>query len=52
MIHFGNVWWITSKVEDVSPEEMIERSKQQKYIDAMEYAQMSFNPFMASEENS
>ncbi|WP_152397951.1 VOC family protein [Paenibacillus cellulositrophicus] len=45
---FGNIWWITSKIEDVSPEEMMERSQQQAYIDAMEYAQTSFNPFMAN----
>ncbi|PQP88670.1 VOC family protein [Paenibacillus sp. AR247] len=48
---FGNVWWITSKVEDVSPEKMIERSKQQEYIDAMEYAQKSFNPFLTDARN-
>lgn len=45
---FGNIWWITSKAEEVSPEEMVERSQQQAYIDAMEYAQTSFNPLMAS----
>ncbi|NOV00020.1 VOC family protein [Paenibacillus planticolens] len=49
---FGSIWWITSKVEDVSPEEMMERLKQQEYIDAMEYAQKSFNPFMAKVINS
>jgi len=49
---FGNIWWITSRVEDVSPEEMMERSKQQAYIDAMEYAQKSFNPLMAKVINS
>lgn len=40
---FGNVWWITSHIEDVSPEEMERRSKQKEYIEAMEYAQSSFN---------
>lgn len=49
---FGNVWWITSKVEEVSPGEMMERSKQKKYIDAMEYAQKSFNPFLTDVRNS
>ncbi|MCC3374251.1 VOC family protein [Cohnella sp. REN36] len=48
---FGNIWWITTKVEDVSPEEMMERSKQQAYIDAMEYAQKSYNPLMAKERS-
>ncbi len=49
---FGNVWWITSKVEEVSPEEIMERTKRQEYIDAMEYAQKSFNPFLTSARNS
>ncbi|SEO44478.1 VOC family protein [Paenibacillus sp. OK076] len=49
---FGNIWWITSKIEDVSPEEMVERSKQQKYIDAMEYAQKSFNPLLKDVKTS
>jgi hypothetical protein len=39
-------YWITSHIEDVSPEEMEIRSKQQEYIEAMEYAQNSFNPFL------
>lgn len=49
---FGNIWWITSKIEDVSPEEILERSKQQAYIDAMEYAQKSFNPLLTDVRNS
>lgn len=40
---FGNVWWLTSHVEDVSPEEMAKRSGQKEYIEAMEYAQSSFD---------
>jgi uncharacterized glyoxalase superfamily protein PhnB len=40
---FGNVWWITSHVEDVRPEEIENRSKQNQYMDAMEYAQKSFD---------
>lgn len=40
---FGNVWWLTSHVEDVSPEEMAKRSGQDEYIEAMEYAQSSFD---------
>ncbi|WP_339847770.1 VOC family protein [Paenibacillus sp. FSL W7-1088] len=49
---FGNIWWITSKIEDVSPEEMVERSKQQKYIDALEYAHKSFNPLLKDVKTS
>lgn len=40
---FGNVWWITSQVEEVSPTEMEIRMGQEEYINAMEYAQTSFN---------
>jgi uncharacterized glyoxalase superfamily protein PhnB len=40
---FGNVWWLTSHVEDVSPDETAKRSQQEEYIKAMEYAQNSFN---------
>jgi Uncharacterized protein conserved in bacteria len=40
---FGNVWWLTSHIEDVSPEEMKKRAKQEKYIKTMEYAQSSFD---------
>jgi uncharacterized glyoxalase superfamily protein PhnB len=40
---FGNVWWLTSHVEDVSPDEIGKRSLQDEYIKAMEYAQNSFN---------
>lgn len=40
---FGNVWWLTSHVEDVSLDEMAKRSQQDEYIKAMEYAQSSFN---------
>lgn len=43
---FGNVWWINSHVEDVSAEEMERRAKQKEYIEAMDYAQSSFNPFL------
>ena len=35
----GNLWWLMTRVEDVSPEEMERRSGQKDYIDAMEYVQ-------------
>ncbi len=35
----GNLWWIMTRFEDVSPEEMERRYGEQKYIDAMEYVQ-------------
>ncbi|GHT76326.1 glyoxalase [Bacteroidia bacterium] len=43
---FGNIWWITTHVEDLSTEEIIKRSQQKEYLDAMQYAQQSFNSFM------
>lgn len=43
---FGNIWWIQTHIEDVSPEDMELREKQNEYIEAMEYAQNSFNPLL------
>ncbi len=42
----GNLWWIMTRFEDVSPEEMERRYGEQKYIDAMEYVQSAefFSP--------
>ncbi|QBD75577.1 VOC family protein [Ktedonosporobacter rubrisoli] len=40
---FGNVWWIAARVENVAPEEMQKRAGEQKYLDAMRYAQESFD---------
>jgi PhnB protein len=36
---FGNLWWIMSHVEDVSPEEEEKRWGQKEYIDAMQYVE-------------
>jgi PhnB protein len=46
---FGNIWWINSHVEDVSAEEMERRAKQKEFIEAMDYAQKSFNPFLPAD---
>jgi PhnB protein len=43
---FGNIWWITTHVEDISSEEIIKRSQQKEFIDAMQYARHSFNSYM------
>jgi PhnB protein len=40
---FGNIWWIQTHIEDVSPEEMAKRAGEKKYIDAMQYTQDSFD---------
>ncbi|MEU4801711.1 VOC family protein [Actinosynnema sp. NPDC023587] len=36
---FGNVWWIQTRIEDVTPEEMQRRFGDPKFIAAMEYMQ-------------
>jgi uncharacterized glyoxalase superfamily protein PhnB len=36
---FGNLWWIQTRIENVSAEEEIRRYGQQEYIDAMNYVQ-------------
>jgi Uncharacterized protein conserved in bacteria len=46
---FGNIWWINSHVEDVSAEEMERRAKQEEFIEAMDYAQKSFTPFLPTD---
>jgi PhnB protein len=35
----GNVWWIMTRMENVSPEEIEKRSTEKKYIDAMKYVE-------------
>ncbi len=36
---FGNLWWIMTRVENVSPEEIEKRWSEKIYIDAMQYVQ-------------
>jgi PhnB protein len=36
---FGNLWWIQTRIEDVSLEEMERRSAEKEWIDAMDYVQ-------------
>ena len=36
---FGNLWWIQTRIEDVSPEEMERRATEKKWLDAMDYVQ-------------
>jgi uncharacterized glyoxalase superfamily protein PhnB len=35
----GNIWWIMTRVEEVSQEEIEKRFGQKEYIDAMQYVQ-------------
>src|SRR5918994_3625094 len=36
---FGNLWWIQTRIEEVSPEEMERRATEKKWLDAMDYVQ-------------
>jgi hypothetical protein len=36
---FGNLWWIQTRIENVSPEEMERRATQKEWVDAMGYVQ-------------
>ena len=36
---FGNIWWIMTRLEDLSPGEIEQRYGQQEYLDAMQYVQ-------------
>ena len=35
----GNLWWLMTRIEDVSPEEQERRYGEQQYLDAMNYVQ-------------
>jgi uncharacterized glyoxalase superfamily protein PhnB len=35
----GNLWWLMTRIEDVSPEEMERRYGEKRYVDAMDYVQ-------------
>jgi PhnB protein len=35
----GNLWWLMTRIEDVSPEEEERRYGEQQYLDAMSYVQ-------------
>ncbi|GHO97935.1 glyoxalase [Reticulibacter mediterranei] len=45
---FGNVWWIQTHVEDVDSQEMEKRATEKQYLDAMRYAQESFDREMSN----
>jgi PhnB protein len=36
---FGNLWWIQTRVEDVSLDEIERRATEKTWLDAMEYVQ-------------
>lgn len=39
----GNIWWLMEHIEDVDLDEMRRRLAQPEYVDAMRYAQVSFD---------
>ena len=36
---FGNLWWLMTRIENVSPEEMAKRSTEKHWIDALRYVE-------------
>ena len=36
---FGNLWWIQSRIEEVSPDAMERHATEKKWLDAMDYVQ-------------
>jgi PhnB protein len=43
-----NIWWIHTRLEEVSPEELKRRGGEKKYVEAMAYVQSSLDAAMAS----
>lgn len=48
---FGNIWWIVTRIEELSDEEKGRRAGEQKYIDNMIIAQKTFDDEMRSRMN-
>lgn len=42
---FGNVWWIQTRIEDVTEEELARRFTDPEFVKAMEYVQRPETPF-------
>ncbi|SRR6266508_4378610 len=42
----GNIWWIISRVEELTPEQIDKRANENKYTDAMRVAQETFDKEM------
>ena len=47
----GNIWWIQTPVELIDSQEMAKRATEQGYLDAMRYAQESFDREMRSQDS-
>jgi PhnB protein len=48
---FGNIWWIITRVEDLSDEEKASRAGEQKYLDNMAIAIKTFDEEMRSRKS-
>jgi hypothetical protein len=48
---FGNIWWIITRVEDLSDEEKGQRAGEQKYLDNMAIAIKTFDEEMRSRKS-
>ena len=48
---FGNIWWIITRVEDLSDEEKGRRAGEQKYLDNMAIAIKTFDEEMRSRKS-
>ena len=44
----GNIWWIQTRVEQVSQEEIAKRLTEKSYLDAIQYTRESFDRAMKS----
>ena len=44
----GNIWWIQSRVEQVSQEEIAKRVTEKPYLDAIQYTRESLDRAMRS----
>lgn len=40
---FGNIWWVIQHVEDVTPDEMVRRLGEPRYVEAMATAQKTLD---------
>ncbi|MFF8605814.1 VOC family protein [Streptomyces sp. NPDC015346] len=47
---FGNIWWVMSRVEDVSPELAWQRMSEPKYVEAMRTAQETLDAVLSGRE--
>ncbi|MFF9148270.1 VOC family protein [Streptomyces sp. NPDC055051] len=47
---FGNIWWVTSRVEDVDPDVAWERMSEPKYAESMRTAQATLDTELSGRE--